>query len=396
MDDVRGLGGRFWALLVAAFALPRLALLWLSYGDPFDIKSYALVEWVGRHGNALYGDPALAGRYPYLPGWALVLHGLGIVGRPLGGDPWMFMKLPGLLAEAGIVWMILDWKGSDGVLVAAGRRRAAAFAYALSPVSWMVTAGHGQFDAVVLFFILGSARAWGKLGLRAALSAGLWMGAALCFKQWPLFLAPIFFRNAEDRRAGFGFACAACAVPLLLLSPYLVREGPAAVWGHLSYTGVSNVSLGEALKPLFARLAVGGNQGSQVWETAMLLCLFLLWASAWLEKRRDLGQGLPMMILGFLVFAPNLAAQYILWPLPYLALMDPTVAWRYSVAATTLLLFFYAEFDPKALDMALSGSLVRLGSGLMLGWAFLNFGFWTYTAWEWVRLRAKSGQPSDF
>jgi hypothetical protein len=270
-------------------------------------------------------------------------------------------------------------------------------AYALSPVSWMVTVAHGQFDAVVLFFVLGSARAWGKPGLRTGLCAGLWMGAAICFKHWPLILLPLFLRNAGDRRAGLGFAGAALMAPLSLVLPYVVREGLAPVWSHLSYTGVPFVSLAAALAPLFNMWF--GGRGAQVlggWEAAASLLFFMAWSGIGLGKRRGMCEGLSLMVLCFLVFMPKLSPQYLLWPLPFLALLEPAAAWRYTASAGLLLAAFYAVNYPEALDRAWYGGLIHLSSGVMWTLACLNFCFWMYTFWEWSRLLSRPERDPVF
>ncbi|HXC64723.1 MAG TPA: hypothetical protein VNZ67_10215, partial [bacterium] len=81
-------------------------MLCLSLAGHFDLQSYVAVQRAMHAGQPLYANPALEGRYPYLPPWAWVLQGLGWLGLHTGWPAWIVVKLPGLAAEAGMVWLL--------------------------------------------------------------------------------------------------------------------------------------------------------------------------------------------------------------------------------------------------------------------------------------------------
>jgi hypothetical protein len=357
------LSPRSWLLILAAFILPRLALLCLSLAGHFDLQSYVMVQRAMHAGQPLYANPALEGRYPYLPPWAWVLQGLGWLGLQTGWPAWVVVKLPALAAEAGIVWLLA---GAGGL--------PAALAYALSPLSWVVTAGHGQFDAVVLLLLLAPALSWGRPGWRAGLGAGLWLGAAIAFKSWPVFVVPVFFASAGDRRAAWGLLLIALALPLLCLLPYVAAEGLGPVAARLAYGGQPDVFLTEALV-----------QGSYVWAPAAWLLrwwqpaafglLGLAWLGAW-TRGRGVVRGLALQLLLFLILAPAVGVQYLIWPLPFLALQRPALAWRYSLAAALPMLGYYLLWSPEALYAGWPLGLVQRTVALQGVWIALNVLGW--------------------
>ena len=366
--------------LLAAFVVPRLFLAAVSGGADYDFHSYLLVERAMRVGEPLYANPTLNGHYPYLPAWAWTLWALGWLGRGFGGPALLWFKLPGLAADAGLVLLLLAWPRPAG---AEGGYRAA-LAYALSPVAWLVSAGHGQFDAVVLFFCAAAAFGWGRPGWAAGLRAGWWLGLAILFKSWPVLLLPVFW-VAGERRARRGLLLMALALPALALAVYAWREGPAAVLARVAYAGSMGMGLPEALGRLVQRW---GNPAAQdLWDQAwgpfslVVLGLGCLWPLR-TGPRPTWPAALAGLLLGLLVLAPALAVQYLLWPLPFLALQDSRRAWRYSAVVTLPMLVFYGLFFPGALWRGLDNAPF-FHHFPVPAWIGLNLALAVYLIWEW-------------
>src|SRR5688572_7892463 len=99
--------GRAAALWLAALWLALRAPIWLSApGAEFDMDSYARVAAQLGQGRPLYGDEALAGRYPYFPAWGLLAWGLDAAARLFGAKPAYFFKLPAILGDLGLTLLI--------------------------------------------------------------------------------------------------------------------------------------------------------------------------------------------------------------------------------------------------------------------------------------------------
>src|SRR5258708_994494 len=104
------------------------------------------------------------------------------------GDGWgflAFLRIPGIIADLISVWILLGWRDATG-----RPPWWALAAFALSPVSVMVSGYHGNVDAVLVCLLLLSAREC--IRGRAA-ACGWWFALACNVKVVPLLVAPVFF-----------------------------------------------------------------------------------------------------------------------------------------------------------------------------------------------------------
>ena len=167
---VTGTQGSVGALLVVlAFGLAlRLILTYLLPTSGFGVDLGAFRFWAadlaanGPHG--FYDRPFL---HDYTPGYLYVLWLLGIIGKVLGGVSVGLIKIPAILADLAIGWLV--WS----MLLELGTRRtlalAAAFVAVINPISWFDSAVWGQVDSVgVVFLLLGLREIWRDRPERAA------------------------------------------------------------------------------------------------------------------------------------------------------------------------------------------------------------------------------------
>lgn len=182
------------------------------------------------------------GRYATVDYPPLAVYVLGAVGRAYhalypafpGGRPLtVAVKLPGLVADLGMAWL----------LFAIGRRLAgpragigAALAYWLNPAMLLESSVLGYLDAWFAWPALGAVAvaAQGRPGL-----AGLLLAAAALTKAQGIFVAPVVALAVWQRRGAGGLATAgaagAAATALVL--------APVAVEGALPHLGISLASL---------------------------------------------------------------------------------------------------------------------------------------------------------
>ena len=228
---VEPLPAAVWGLLLAALAL-RVWLAIASPGLPNDIGAFA--AWA-RHAasHALfwsYSDPALFLDYP--PGYLYVLFLIGrlssALGLQTGGEAFLvLLKLPALLAEAGIAWLLFQAARARW-----GLRGAAAIAllFLLSPAVLINAAAWGQVDAVLTLAIVASLM---LLVTRRYGGAGALFALALLIKPQALLWLPVLglvsaidsWRERSPRPiavAGLGFVLA-FSLPVL---PFALVQGP--------------------------------------------------------------------------------------------------------------------------------------------------------------------------
>jgi hypothetical protein len=321
-----------------ALALRLLPVL-LSPRTTGDVLRY---QRVARHVLDVSWNPYETRRlYPYPPVWMWVEAGGEWLARRTGLPFAVLMKLPIVAADAWIVAHLAR---------AAGER--AAWAYALHPVSVLITAFQGQFDAIALLFVLLALRWHAEArGDRAALC----LAAATALKSFPVLLLPIFL-PAVPRRSRLRFAALAALPVAAILLPFVIAN-PAAVGRELfAYGGVADfgwIALVRGLRWLAGQgLARSGD--AETWPAlvaAAKLTFLAAWSAlviAWARpaRRPPPPQAARAVFLAFLVFYGALSAQYLLWVVPLGLLRPDRYSFAYACAATVGLLGFYAFLAP--------------------------------------------------
>lgn len=333
----------FWrrpVVVLAVALLLRLAAVIASARITVDVLRYHKVaDYILDQSINPYTAPRL---YPYPPLWVWFEAGAGWLERH-GVDFSIVIKVPVVLADVAIVGLLLGWS------------RRAAWIYALHPVSLLVTGFHGQFDALMLLFVLLALRAleWARLD-RAALT----LAGAIATKSLPVLLLPFFLQDRAlptlARRARF-LALATLPVAAILV-PYAIADFGALRRELLGYSGIADFGwIGFYRGVLFLTSGHLRRSEPQFWgalvPTAKLLFLAAAAALFLLARRLKLScdRACLAAFLLFLLLYGSISAQYLLWPIPLGARRAGAGLFAYSVAATAALLGFYAFLAPGVL-----------------------------------------------
>jgi hypothetical protein len=364
--------GRRAALVIAAALLVRLAAVAVSARTTVDVLRY---HKVADHILNVSLNPYTAPRlYPYPPLWVWFEAGAGWMERQGASFP-IVVKLPVVLADVGIVALLLGWS------------RRAAWVYALHPVSILVTGFHGQFDALMLLFVLAAVRACER---RAPDASALALSGAIATKSLPVLLLPFFVLDpalgSPARRLRY-VVLAALPVALLLL-PYAVADF-GALWRELvAYSGIADFGWIGFYRGLLY-LGSGRLLRSEPQHWGLLVPIAkLLFLAAFVglvvlarRVRLSLDRACLAAFLAFLVFYGAVSAQYLLWPLPLGARRTGPGFVLYSIAATVALIGFYGFLAPGVFfDDAVArptGALWAVGTGATL----LAGGYWLFELW---------------
>jgi hypothetical protein len=345
--------------LAAAFVV-RLGLLLATDRVEVDVLRYFKV---GTHLLDVSWDPYQAPRlYPYPPVWMWVEEGSLWLARASGISFALLVRLPVLAAELALVALLGRMGG-----------RAAAWIYALHPVSLLVSACHGQFDAVALLFILLAAR--DQLAQRHD-RAALGLAAAIGLKSFPVLLLPAFLLHTPPR-ARLRWAALATVPVALSLVPFAWHDAGALRRELFGYGGVADFGW-IAMVRAWRFLATGALARAEAshWTTLVLAAKALFVAAYgallvrwWRAARRP--ALLPMclaVLLAFLVLYGALSAQYLLWVVPFGVLAPSRAFAAYSVATALALVAFYLFLAPGVLgfagDRSLFGPAWAVGVGV--------------------------------
>ena len=354
---------RLGLVLAVALALRLLPIL-AADRVVADVLRY---QKAARHVLDVSWNPYLAPRlYPYPPLWIWIEAGSEWLARATGLSFAVLVKLPVLLADLGIVTVLARWPPDSRV----GQR--ASWLFALHPVSILVTSFHGQFDSVMLFFVLLSLRFQQSKRLDAG---ALSLSAAIATKSFPVLLLPPFVLGPGASRT-FRYVLLATVPVLILLIPFAVADLGALTRELLGYGGVADFGWVGAWRGM-RWLTSGALLRSEAahWPAsipaakALFLVVYLagLWAFATRRLRWTSPQATLGVFLAFVTFYGAISAQYLLWPVPLGALLPSLWFAIYSVVATAALVGFYLFLAPGVLTAGGPGPLGPHGAGI--AWA---------------------------
>ena len=354
------------ALVLAVALVVRLVPIIAADQVVADVLRY---QKAARHVLDVSWNPYLAPRlYPYPPLWIWIEAGSEWLSRATGASFAVLVKLPVLLADLGIVALLAHARWANDSRSA----QRAGWLFALHPVSILVTGFHGQFDSVMLLFVLLSLHFHQSGRLDAS---ALSLSAAIATKSFPVLLLPFMILSLGAARAARFVLLATVPVALILL-PYAIADLGALTRELLGYGGVADFGWIGAWRGL-RWLATGALSRSEAshWPVPVLAAkvLFLaayvamLWAAAARRLRWPAIQAALGVFLGFLVFYGAISAQYLVWPVPFGALLPGAAFAAYSAAATVALVGFYLFLAPGVLVPAGPGPLGPHAAGVL--WA---------------------------
>jgi hypothetical protein len=345
------------ALLLAAACAVRLAPILLSDRLVADVERY---HRVATHVLDVSWNPYEAPRlYPYPPVWVWAEAGSEWLARRTGLSFAVLVKLPVLASDLAIVGLLAAWGRRRGIGLGPG------WLYALHPVSVLVDAFHGQFDAVALLFVLLALLAF-EAGRRDA--SALALAAAIGLKSFPVLLLPVFLLGpGMTARARARFAILALAPVLLLLLPYAAADLGALRRELLGYGGIADLGwigfwrglrwlhrgvLARSEAPYWGALVTLSKALTLAAETALFAAMALR-RVRWTPVEASLA-----VLLAFLVFYGSLSAQYLLWVVPLGAMVADRFAAVHAVVSTMALVGLYSFLAPAILYPSPSAALL--------------------------------------
>ena len=350
----------------------RLAVMLVTSGAVYDLASYHLqAQSVFEHRNVyLFTE-----RYPYPPVWIWLVSLAQWAANGTGLPFAWFVKAPGIVGDCLIVALL--WRRAGG--------RAALF-YACNPVSLLITAGHGQFDGLVMALVVVAwVMATGKQR-RAFYWAALALGGAIALKGYPLLFLPPLVLSATSLRQRLGVIGLA-ALPLVAA---LVIYGSLFGWAQAMLSQVLGYSsypyFGWALyvDVLLKYLLPAASFNAIVALVSLLARAALLIFVGWLVWR---GRSWPLervwlaLVLAVYALAPGIAVQYFLWVLPLLAIVDRKRGMAYTLFSLLAMVLFYLTQEPGAVPWGTALARVTPQSLWLSGYVLMNLPWWLMCLW---------------
>jgi hypothetical protein len=313
-----------------------------------DVQRY---ERVGRHLLDVSWNPYETRRlYPYPPLWAAVEAGAEWLARRGVGSFPVDVKVPLVAADLVVVALLAS-------AARAGRASPLApWLYALHPVSLLVTGAHGQFDAVMLAFLLLALEA---LARQRRDAAALALAGAIATKSFPVLLLPFLaLSSGASRRSAVRFAALATLPVAALLLPFAVADLGALRRELLGYSGIADFGWTGLLRGLeWLWTGVLPRSEASFWPTASAASK-VLFLGAWSALLLATASGRLALaparaslavFLAFGVLYGSQSAQYLLWIVPLAVARPDRYAAGHAVAATAGLVGFYLFLAPGVL-----------------------------------------------
>lgn len=253
-----------------------------------------------------------------------------------------FLRLPGIIADFVVVLLML-----------ALRKRWALPTWsllllALSPASIMVSGFHGNTDPVLVLFVVLAA----YLSVRnQPASCGIILALSCGIKIVPALLLPAFFwfwySRQRTMRFLFPFTVTFIAIsiqPLLSFPLPFARNVLAygsywGLWGvtyWLRLTGWSQFGVIDHVNVPLAEDIVSNGLKIIIIAAALMI--------AWRRRNMDsrgLFGSIAYVWLVFFAFSPGVGPQYLVWLMPFLLVLSPTVFACVTATCSLFIFFFY-------------------------------------------------------
>jgi len=347
-----GQSGILWVVLaVGCVTCLKLFVSWVVIGTSDAIYWTHFADVISRAGSIGIYDLVPYYNHPPLISWGLA--GLNAVDAATGWPFPFLVRLAPIFADAGsifVIWALLQRRRHPHAL-------ALTLVCCLNPVSFLVSAYHGNTDPVLIFLVLLAV----FLGeSRRSFWAGLVLGLSLCIKIVPLiFLLPFWFW-LRDRRERAVFSGAVFILPLVVFIPVLFLAPGPFFANVFKYSGLRGIwGFGHLFLEVFD--AMGRLQGA--YHTADLvlarllsvtLPLFLISTTlfSWkvlARRRMDLIEGLFVVTALFLILTPGFGVQYLFWIVYFAVLSVPALgtAWIWLAGAFLLKVYeFWGGLGP--------------------------------------------------
>lgn len=374
-------------ILAIALLVRLVPALLLPVGARYDIESFRLVGAALLNGEEVYTSAA-RNRHPYLP-LQMIWIGSALWSARHTAVPFVvWLKLPAVLADVAITAVLfktLQRRADTATAVTL------VLLFALNPVSVLITAYHGQFDALPTLLLL---LAWVGWELRRTSWSAVALGLATLSKTWPALFWPIVVMRQQTWRQRVTYTTLALGIPAAAVVVYvlLFQADPLPMLRRtLAHTGVPGYWGVSAVLSILSRwspLAAG------VYDILLALRHVLLLVAAlvtlWWTRRQPALDALLALLLAELAVSVGIGIQWLVWLVPF-GLLARETRWsvRYALAALILLLvqLYGLHLHPWAyiwLARDTATAWIRLASLPVWG---------VVVAWLFVRLRRERSAP---
>jgi len=335
--------GRVIAVVATLALLAKILLALRTYGTN-DVYRWELYADLSRAlGVGLY---RAAWDFNHPPGMIHALRLLNWIAIRTGLPFAFWLRMPGILADAGSLWLVWKILGSS---VEERSRAWALLLLAAAPPLILIAGFHGNTDTLMIFFLLLAV----YLAERGeSLPAGCAFGLAVSVKLVPLMAGPAILFYLSSLRRQIRFFAAAALVVLIAWSPFLFQDPAAIVSQVFGYRGIyGHWGLSWLALHLAGRNLEFGwfNQAFHDFGAYIALGAVLI-ASVWMnwpigvrrsELKPRLFSQVGIIFFLFLSLSNGFGLQYLAWLVPWVVELGVlATAMYYAVSGIFLFLVY--------------------------------------------------------
>ncbi len=275
---------------------------------------------------------------PYLPTYNLFGYIFNFLVSHFGLFFSFWMKVGNILADIGI--MVLLFKIANLMFKSVKLSIFTCLAYIFNPISFQLTALHGQFDQYVFFFVLLAAyieisNNWKPK--HKIIASSLALVLATFAKPYVIIFFPIFFFRRHSFKDKVNFTLiyvTGCILSLAVLNWNLI---PQAVKSIVGYGQAWHYGWGRPFGkyPLIREIL---NNFAAVTKPFIVGLAFVF---GYLGRKRNVLLPILMIILATYIVSPTLGSQYLYWVIPIGVLFIDKFFCLYSVLGFVWQLNFF-------------------------------------------------------
>jgi len=352
----RSAAGRQTVLIAAGIAfILKLLMAWNTFGTNDVVTFYLFGKSLTDHGlEWTYQNTILFNHPPFVAYYLQAIYSLHHF--PLleaSGISFPFLlRLPGIIADFGIILVLLQIKENDPRL---GLPTWALVVFALSPLSIMVSGYHGNTDSAMVLLLLLSIYFCTRN--KPALS-GLFFALSAQVKVIPLLFFPLLLFFWVERRQHLRFVVPLAVVSAILWSEPLLKFPLIFAKNVISYGstwGIWGLSYLLRLtgRPEFSRVSFFelGSWQIIVVTSCKLLIIVTILSLAWRRRKmegRAIWDSMAYAWIIFFVFSPGVSTQYLVWLAPFILLLSPTF-YIWLLGASSIFAFVFYNTISKGL-----------------------------------------------
>jgi hypothetical protein len=338
---------------------------------------------------------ATRGIFPYSP-ISMFIPALAVILSDFSKIPFhIIMKMPGLAGDVFI--------GVCLYLIMCRLKEKHAFKwallYALNPVSILVTSFHGNIMALPnLFVLLAYAVLLFNEEKNYRLSA-LLLSVAIGLRAYPVLLLPLFLIKMQlgfKKKISYAAYCllpvGLSFIPFLLLDYKSVLNEVFGYGGHIDFglAGLARAYLSIKYNTIIQTIPQNTFAAITVFSKIIFAIFYL--AALLLVRKTKLANSIMLVFLVFYLAYAGVAAQYLIWVLPFAFLAKDRFVYLYLACASWALINFYLVYHTRIIFGKFA--IIRFVSlDTLLSGEFISMLILWFACAIWVFFIARSSRP---